>query len=166
MAILGGVVTSAPVQGVSVSGPADENPPTGAGIMGLNGKWVIDPGESFVIQAFGTLGISAGVNLDWTQAGYFSFTLAASGTTAITFGTGSATGVNSPTAGQFIKVRLIGGGGGNVTWPATINWLGLTAAPVVAVVAPIVTGSVPIDISLVCTLGGSAPTFDGTYITG
>jgi len=164
MAILSGTTSSAPVQGVSVSGPIDENPPTGAGIMGLNGKWVIDPGESFIVQALGV--VAATANLDWTQAGYFTLTTTSGTNLTITFGTGSATGVPSATQGQLVKVRVTGAGTPTITWPGTVTWVGIIATPAVSASAPLVVNGVALDITLVCTLGGSAPTFDGTYITG
>lgn len=54
------------------TGPADENPPNGAGAMGLNGKWVLDPGESFIVT---TLTNAAAQAIDWSVAGCFLITL-------------------------------------------------------------------------------------------
>ncbi len=132
--------------------------------MGLNGRWVIDPGESFVIQALGT--VTTAANMDWTQAGYFTLTTTSGQNLTITFGTGSATGISSPVQGQFVKVRVTGAGTPTITWPSTVTWVGIIATPAVSNAAPLVVNAVALDITLVCTQGGSAPTFDGTYITG
>ena len=132
--------------------------------MGLNGDWVIDPGESFVVQALGV--VTTAANLDWTAAGYFTLTTTSGQNLTITFGIGSSTGASSPTQGQLIKVRVTGAGTPTITWPSTITWVGIIATPAVSAAAPLVVNAVALDITLVCTLGGSAPTFDGTYITG
>ena len=86
MAVVSGTVSSSPVGPAAtvVQAPADECPPNGAGIMGLNGKWVLDPGESFIVQALGVLNTTG--NIDWSAAGYFSFTCTASATLTLTFG--------------------------------------------------------------------------------
>ncbi len=167
MAVVGGITSSAPVQGVTVSGPADVGPPTGAGIMAINGKWVIDPGESFVTQALGVLGATG--NIDWTVAGYFSFTTTASTNLTLTFGLTGNTGVLSATPGQFIKIRITSSAAtvATITWPATIAWIGmLTGTSGSSQVAPVLIASKLLDVTLVCTAGGSAPTFDGVYMTG
>ena len=53
--IVSGTVTSPAVQGVTVQDPADTSPPTGMGVTAFNGKWVLNPGESFAINAAGTV---------------------------------------------------------------------------------------------------------------
>ena len=161
MAVVGGITTSAPVQGVSVSGPADVGPPTGAGIMALNGKWVIDPGESFVTQALGVLGATG--NIDWSQAGYFSFTTTSGTNLTLTFGLTANTAILSATQGQMIVIRVTGAGTPTITWPATVTWVGVTATPTTSASAPLV--HTQNFIVLVCTGTGSAPTFDGFYVT-
>ncbi len=163
--IVSGTVTSPAVQGVTVQDPADTSPSTGMGVTGANGKWVLDPGQSFVISALGT--VTTAANLDWTQAGYFSLTLTGSDTCVVTFGTGSSTGALSASLGQMIKIRLTGASSAAVTWPSTITWVGLlTGTSGASASAPTVSAANVIDITLVCTATGSAPTYDGTYITG
>ncbi len=163
MAVVGGITTSAPVQGVSVSGPADVGPPTGAGIMALNGKWVIDPGESFVTQALGVLGATG--NIDWSAAGYFSFTTTSGTNLTLTFGVTGTTTVLSASPGQMIKIRITGAGTPTITWPATVAWVGIVSGGgTSSASAPVVVNSKQIDVTLVCTASGSAPTFDGFFV--
>ena len=169
MAVVSGTVSSSPVGPAAtvVQAPADECPPNGAGIMGLNGKWVLDPGESFIVQALGVLNTTG--NIDWSAAGYFSFTCTASATLTLTFGVTGALTTPSFSLGQLIKVRIISASGtaGTIAWPNTIAWIGTTTAGAATHATPVpVTGSVQIDVSLVCTGTGSAPTFDGIYTTG
>ena len=163
MAIVTGTVALAPVQGVSVPAPADFTPPAGMSLSSNGRGWVLNAGESFVVAALGT--VTNAANLDWTQGGYFSLTLTASTTCVITFGTGSATGPLSPSLGQLVKIRLTGAASAAITWPSTINWLGvLTSTGGTSHAAPTI-AALTYDITLVCTNTGSAPTFDGTYIT-
>ena len=163
MAILGGVVAAATVQGIAGSGPADLGPPTGAGIMALNGKWVIDPGESFVVSSLGVLGATG--NIDWSQAGYFSFTTTSGTNLTLTFGVTGSTTVLSATPGQMIKIRITGAGTPTITWPSTVAWVGIVSGGgTSSASAPVVVNTKQIDVTLVCTAGGSAPTFDGFFV--
>ena len=114
MAIVSGTVSTAPVgaSAITATGPADENPPNGAGIMGQNGKWVVDPGVSYMVT---TLTNAAAQSIDWSVAGVFLITLGANTTfsyvnvqigQAIRLvltqdGTGSRTGV-FPTGSIFV----------------------------------------------------------------
>ena len=153
--IVSGTVANAPVQGVLVQDPADTSPPTGMGVAGYNGKWVLNPGESFVVNPAGT--VTTALNIDWTQAGLTTLTLTAATTCVITFGLGSSSGANSFQLGQIIRVRFVGASTASITWPSTITWLGATA--------PTYTGTTPVVVELTCTGTGSAPTFDGNYWT-
>jgi hypothetical protein len=159
--IVSGTVTSAPVQGVSVQDPADTSPPTGAGVAGFNGKWVLSTSETFVLSNLGTLATGTTI-LDWTQAGYFTFT-AYGGSFTLSFT--NAAGVFTPSLGQIIKIRITGAGSAAATWPSTITWVGVLASTGgTSASAPVLTANVT-DVTLICTATGSAPTFDGTYIT-
>ena len=108
--IVSGTITSAPVgnPAVTTSGPVDENPPNGFGVVGQNGKWLATPGPNVAITALGTLGVGATATIDWTLAGYYTMTLAASSTNVLTF-TNSA-GVFTPSLGQVLRLRITGGG--------------------------------------------------------
>jgi hypothetical protein len=165
MAVVGGIVASPAVQGVTGTGPADLNPPVGMSISSNGRGWALNPGESFVISALGV--ITTAVNLDWTQAGYFSFTTTSGNNATVTFGIGGSTGALSASLGQTIKVRITGAGTPTITWPATVTWVGtLDSTTGSSSSAPVVVNGKVIDVALVCTNTGSAPTFDGTFITG
>ncbi len=161
--VVGGTVTSAPVGGVSVQAPADDSPIVGMSIVGNGRQYVQSPAPNYVISAVGT--VTTAANLDWTQAGYFSLTLTGSDTCVITFGIGSSSGALSASLGQAIKIRLTGAASAAITWPSTITGVGVLAS------TGGTSGSAPTiaantyDITLVCTQTGSAPTFDGTYVT-
>ena len=160
--IVSGTITSAPVgnPAVTTSGPVDENPPNGFGVVGQNGKWLATPGPNVAITALGTLGVGATATIDWTLAGYYTMTLAASSTNVLTF-TNSA-GVFTPSLGQVLRLRITGGGAA-LTFPTgTFSFV----APSVALTttAPTMTGTTTWDFTVICTNAGSAPTFDVSYI--
>ena len=126
--IVSGTVPSAPVQGVTVQGPADVNPPNGAGVMAQNGKWVLNPGESFVLAALGTAVATATASMivDWTTAGCFAVTAYGGGWT-ITFN--NAAGEFTPQLGQAILLNITHAASSAITWPSTITWFGPSSAP-------------------------------------
>ncbi len=161
--VIGGTVTSPAVGGVTVQDPADTSPSVGLSVVGNGRYWSASPSPNYVISALGT--VTTAVNIDWTSAGYFSLTLTGSDTCVMMFGIGSSTGALSASLGQVIKIRLTGAASAAITWPSTITWVGVLASTGGA------SGSAPTiaantyDITLVCTQTGSAPTFDGTYIT-
>ena len=139
--------------GVTTQGPIDENPPTGAGIMGLNGKWVLDPGVSLMVSALGTAVATATASLvvDWTTAGYFTVTAYGGGWT-ITFN--NAAGVLTPSIGQLIYINITHAASSAITWPSTITWISASSA------APTTTTNNCL-VALLCTQTGSAPTYIG-----
>jgi hypothetical protein len=154
--IVSGTVPSAPVQGVTVQGPADVNPPNGAGVMAQNGKWVLNPGESFVLAALGTAVATATASMivDWTTAGCFAVTAYGGGWT-ITFN--NAAGQFTPQLGQAILLNITHAASSAITWPSTITWFGPSSA------APTTTTNNCL-VALVCTGTGSAPTFIGWVV--
>ena len=160
--IVAGTVTSAPVgsAAVTTTGPVDENPPNGFTVVGNNGKWLASPSGSAAYVNLGTLSAVAGtVILDWTLGGYYWVT---TGATSVTFTFTNAAGVFTPSVGQILRLRLVGGGA-TVTWPAgTFNILGAGAAVVTTFVAP---GSAVTYYEFICTNNGSSPTFDVITIT-
>lgn len=151
--IISGTVASPSVQGVAGSGPVDMNPPNGAGIIGQGGKWVLNPGEAYMITPLGTAVATATASLvvDWSAGGYFQVTAFGGGWT-ITFK--NAAGVFTPMLGQKILINITHASSSAITWPATITWFTASAA------APTTTTNDAI-VALVCTGTGSAPTFDG-----
>jgi hypothetical protein len=171
--ILSNTLTSAAVQGTTVQAAADDNPVLGYGVVGQGRNWVSTPGlANAAISALGTLNLTG--NIDWSAAGYFSFTCTASAALVLTFATtatatlAAASQINSFSLGQVIKIRITSASGtaGTIAWPSTVTWAGTLTAGGGTHAAPLpVTGSVLIDVTLVCTGVGSAPTFDGTYVT-
>jgi hypothetical protein len=131
--------------------------------------WTASPSPNFAISALGTLTTTG--NIDWSAAGYFSFTTTSGDNLTLTFATtataalAASAQVNSFTVGQMIKIRVTGAGTPTITWPSTVTWVGITATPTVSASAPLVVNGSQIDITLVCTLAGSAPTFDGLYVS-
>jgi hypothetical protein len=170
--ILGNVLSSSPVQGVTVSASADDNPLLGYGAVGNGRQWVSTPGlGNAAINAMGT--VTTAVNLDWSAYGYFTWTSTASSNETVTFYTTASntagTNLASYSLGQMIKIRITSSGAtvATVTWPATVTWIGMqTGTSGSSVVAPVLVASKQTDITLICTATGSAPTFDGTYMTG
>ncbi len=170
--ILRGIIASPPVQGVTVQDPVDQGAPVGWSPVGAGGYWMANPSPNYAISALGTLNTTG--NIDWSVAGYFSMTLTASATLTLTFATtataslAAAAQVPSFDLGQVIKVRITSASGtaGTIVWPSTVTWVGTVTAGGGTHAAPLpVTGSVLIDVTLVCTGTGSAPTFDGIYTT-
>ncbi len=171
--ILRGLVASPPVQGVTVQDPVDIGAPSGFSPVAMGGWWSALPSPSVAISALGTLNTTG--NIDWSAAGYFSFTCTASATLTLTFATtataalAAAAQVPSFTLGQMIKIRITSASGtaGTIAFPSTVTWVGTVTAGGGTHATPLpVIGSVQIDVTLVCTGTGSSPTFDGTYVTG
>ena len=170
--ILANTVASAAVQGVTVQAAADDNPILGSGVVGTGRNWVSTPGlANATISALGVLGATG--NIDWSAAGYFSFTTTSGTNLTLTFATtataalAAASQIDSFSLGQMIKIRVTGAGTPTITWPSTVTWLGtLDSTSGSSSSAPVVVSGKLIDITLVCTGVGSAPTFDGTFITG
>ncbi len=172
--ILANTVASAAVQGVTVQAAADDNPVLGYGVVGTGRNWVSTPGlANAAISALGVVGATA--NIDWSVAGYFSFTTTASTNLTLTFATtataalAAASQIASFSLGQMIKIRITSSAAtiDTITWPSTIAWIGmLTGTSGSSQAAPVLIASKLLDVTLVCTGVGSAPTFDGTYMTG
>ena len=166
--ILRGLTASPPVQGVTVQDPIDIGGPAGFSPVAMGGWWTALPSPSFGYSALGTL--TSAANIDWTAAGYFSFTLTAATALTLTFATtataalAAAAQVNSFALGQMINIRFTGAATASIVWPATISWAGITSVPGASNAAPPQTLTTPTDVTLVCTGTGSAPTFDGTFI--
>ncbi len=174
------LANTVPSQAVGPSGStftaqsaADDNPVLGYGAVGNGRNWVSTPGlANASISALGVLGATG--NIDWSAAGYFSFTTTASTALTLTFATtataalAAASQVNSFSLGQMIRIRITGGGtASTITWPSTIAWIGmLTGTSGSSQAAPVWVTTKLLDITLVCTGVGSAPTFDGVYMTG
>ena len=171
--ILSNTVTSAAVAGATVQAAADDNPVQGYGAVGNGRNWVATPGlANAAINALGTI-TTVGPNLDWSAYGYFTWTSTASDNETITFYTtaSNTAGTNLPSysLGQMIKCRITSSAStvATLTWPATVTWIGmLTGTSGSSQVAPVLVASKLLDVTLVCTAVGSAPTFDGTYMTG
>ena len=169
--ILSNTLTSAAVQGTTVQAAADDNPVLGFSAVGNGRNWVSTPSPNYVISALGVLGATG--NIDWSAAGYYSFTTTSGTNLTLTFATtataalAAASQVNSFSLGQAIKVRITGAGTPTITWPSTVTWVGtLDSTSGSSSSAPVVVSGKVIDVTLVCTGVGSAPTFDGTFITG
>ncbi len=165
--ILKGLTASPPVQGVTVQDPIDVGAPQGFSPVGMGGWFSALPSPSFAYSALGVLGATG--NIDWSAAGYFSFTTTSGTNLTLTFATtataalAAAAQIPSYQLGQLIKIRVTGAGTPTITWPATITWIGSVAAGTPSASAPLV--HTQNDITIVCTGTGSAPTFDGWYIT-
>ncbi len=170
--ILRGLTASPPVQGVTVQDPIDQGSPVGFSAVGAGGWWTASPSPNFAVSALGVVGATA--NIDWSAAGYFSFTTTPSTALTITFATtataalAAAAQVNSFSLGQTIRIRITGGGtSAAITWPATVAWIGmLTGTGGSSQSAPVWVTTKLLDVVLTCTGTGSAPTFDGIYMTG
>ena len=168
--ILANTVTSAAVQGVTVPAAADDNPLLGSGVVGTGRNWVSTPGlANATISALGVLGATG--NIDWSAAGYFSFTTTSGTNLTLTFATtataalAAASQIGSFSLGQMIKIRVTGAGTPTITWPSTVTWVGIVSGGgATSAAAPVVVNSKQIDVALVCTGVGSAPTFDGFFI--
>jgi hypothetical protein len=165
--ILRGLTASPPVQGVTVQDPVDTTGPIGFSPAGMGGWWTALPSPNFAVSALGVLGATG--NIDWSAAGYFSFTTTSGTNLTLTFATtataalAAASQVNSFQLGQVIFIRVTGAGTPTITWPSTVTWVGVTATPTTSASAPLV--HTQNFIALVCTGTGSAPTFDGFYVT-
>jgi len=165
--ILRGLQTSAPVQGVTVQDPVDVAAPVGWSPVGGGGYWMANPSPNFAYSALGVLGATG--NIDWSVAGYFSFTTTTGTNLTLTFATtatsalAAAAQVPSYDLGQMIFIRVTGAGTPTITWPSTVTWVGVTATPTTSASAPLV--HTQNFIALICTGTGSAPTFDGFYVT-
>lgn len=168
--ILRGIVSSPPVQGVTVQDPIDQGAPQGFSAVGMGGWWTALPTPSYAFAALGTLGLTG--NIDWSLAGYYTLTLTGSDTLVLTFATTSTAGnaaaaqIPSYTLGQTIKLWITGAASAVITWPTTINWVGVIATPAVSAAAPVFGAGVNVEVTLTCTGTGSAPQFNGTYLTG
>jgi len=169
--ILANTVTSAGVAGgAGVPAAADDNPILGYGAVGTGRNWVATPGcFNGALSALGTLATGT-TNLDWTQAGIFTFTCYG-GTMTLQFATtatsalAAASQILSPSIGQTIMLVITGAGSAAITWPSTISWVGVGTATDGVHTAPTVT-SVTTVVYLTCTGVGSAPTYVGFYVTG
>ncbi|MGO9384208.1 MAG: hypothetical protein ACLP4W_19485 [Mycobacterium sp.] len=166
--ILSNTLTSATVQGTAVQAAADDNPVLGFGVVGNGRNWISTPGfANSAVLAAGTLGVGATLNIDWTQVGYATLTLAASGTNVITFATtataslAAASQVASFQLGQTLHLRITGGGAA-VTWP-TGTFSYVTASVALSTTNLTMTGTTTWDMFITCTGVGSSPTFDVTY---
>jgi hypothetical protein len=147
----------------TVNTPADESAPAGFSPMSNGKSWIASPGPAYSFAALGTLTTTG--NIDWSIASYFTLTTTSAQNLTLTFGLTGATGTASYQLGQMIKIRVTGAGTPTITWPATISWAGVTATPTAVAVAPLVVDGKPLVIELVCTGTGSAPTFDGTFLS-
>jgi hypothetical protein len=139
----------------------------------MGGWWTANPSPNYAFSALGVVGATA--NIDWSAAGYFSFTTTASTNLTLTFATtatsalAAAAQVASFDLGQTIRIRVTSSAAtiDTITWPATIAWLGmLTGTSGSSQAAPVLIASKLLDIVLTCTGTGTAPTFDGVYMTG
>ncbi|HMF38310.1 MAG TPA: hypothetical protein VKF17_16825 [Isosphaeraceae bacterium] len=165
--ILKNTVTSAAVQGATVSAPADEAAPVGFGVVTDGMGWLATPGPNYSIKANGVFGATG--NIDWSAASYHTLTTTGTTNLTLTFYTTAAVAASlttpSYTLGQQIKIRITGTGSLTLNWPSTITWVGNVTAGTGSASAPVI-GAYQIDVTLVCTAVGSSPTFDGTFQTG
>jgi len=160
--ILSNTVTSAAVQGNTVSAAADDNPILGFGAVGNGRNWVGSPGAfNAAISALGTLVTGTNI-IDWTTAGYFTSTAYGG---AFTLSFTNASNVLTPSLGQTIVLVITGAGSASATWPSTISWVGVGASGSGVHAAPTLT-SVTTIVYLTCTGVGASPTYTGLYVTG
>ncbi len=165
--ILSNTVTSAAVQGNTVSAAADDNPVLGFSGVGNGRNWVATPGSfNAALQTItAASGAVAANNIDWTTGGLFTinqyggaFTVAF--WTTGTYANASGSQVLSAQLGQTIILYIPATGSAAITWPSTITWFGSSGSAS----APTTTTNATI-VYLTCMAVGSAPTFLGMYVT-
>ncbi len=113
--ILSNTITSAAVQGTTVSAPADDNPVLGYSAVGTGKNWVATPGlANAAINAVATPASSGTSTFDWSVGGIVTWT-PYGGTCTVAFANASL--------GQLIAVVATAATSASITWPSGITWL-------------------------------------------
>jgi hypothetical protein len=118
--IISGTVTSSPVQGVTVSAPADENPQTGFVPVGSGSQWLSKP---FGVGVFASVvTVTNSLSIDWSTSYGFQYWVGAANQTFLPL-------FVNQTPGQTIRLvttQPAASINGQILWPAGSIFVGGT----------------------------------------